>query len=266
MNILVTGASSGIGQAIALQLADEGHTVWGTSRRADRVPSHPRIQAIESDLSVPGSGTALARTTLEKAGAIDVVVNNAGYATFGSIECADGLDERLIFQVLVHSPLELTRALLPSMRAVRKGWIVNITSLSVLYPIPFMASYSAAKSAFSSFTSGLRTELQGQGIHVIEVQPGDIETPFNDAARRLEVGAAYEVPAQKAWDHIEKHLRGSPGPEMVARTVSRVLGSPHPPELARVGDFFQAGLSPLGHRLMPAWLREKTNRGYYGLS
>ncbi len=265
MNILVTGASSGIGQAIALRLAEEGHAVWGTSRKADRVPSHPRIQALASDLSLPGSGSELGRAALEKAGRIDVLVNNAGYANFGPIENASAEDERALFQVLVHSPLELARVLLPSMRSERRGWIVSITSLSVLYPIPFMASYSAAKAAFSSFTSGLRTEVSGQGIRVVEIQPGDIETACNDAARRMEIGNAYRKDAATAWEHIEKHLKGSPGPEMVARTVSRVLGSAHPPELARVGDFFQAGLSPLGHRLMPAWLREKTNRGYYGL-
>ena len=179
--IFLTGASSGIGLATAKLLAERGDEVWGTSRDIARIPQLPRLQAVRLDLGDNVSLGESFRAALHEAGHFDVVINNAGGGHFGPGELLAPDAVRAQFQTLVFAHIELCRLALASMRAHGSGRIINVTSLASRMPVPFMGAYNAAKAAMASFTMSLQLELEGSDIRVIDLQPADIHTEFNNA-------------------------------------------------------------------------------------
>src|SRR5205085_11466480 len=122
------------------------------------------------------------------------------------------------FQILVFAQIELCRLALASMRTKGKGRIINVTSLASRLPIPFMAAYNAAKAAMASFVMSLQLELAGSDVRVIDLQPADISTSFNDAVARTDGGdRRYTALVEHAWQVVDRNLRGAPKPELVAR-------------------------------------------------
>jgi short-subunit dehydrogenase len=204
---------------------------------------------------------------LREAGAFDGLINNAGDGAFGPLETMPAETARAQFQVLVDAPLELIQLALPKMRERGHGVILNITSLAAQFPIPFMAPYSAAKSALSVFTQGLRVELSNTSIHVVEVRPGDIHTPFHERTKKVAVTASAEDQRRMkaAWDTQVCNMATAPPPEHVARAVLRAITAPNPPPILVVGGFLQARVIPLTARLLPLRLLEWGLRQYYRL-
>src|ERR1041385_4818532 len=141
--VFLTGASSGIGLAIARLLTAHGCEVWGTSRDRKRLPELPGFHPVVMDLSQP---------SLPADVPFEVLINNAGAAVFGPLETLPVDLVREQFQLLVEGPLELIRLALPGMRARGVGTIINITSLAAQLPVPFMGPYNAGKAALSSLT------------------------------------------------------------------------------------------------------------------
>ena len=263
----LTGASSGIGLETATLLAQHGCEVWGTSRDISRLPQLPRFHPVRMDLASFDSireGFAIA---LREAGAFDALINNAGDGAFGPLEAMPAEMVREQFQVLVDGPLELIRLALPKMRERGCGVILNVTSLAAQFPIPFMAPYSAAKSALSLFTQGLRVELSNTSIHIVELRPGDIHTPFHERTKKAAVTASMEEQRRMkaAWDTQVRNMTAAPPPERVARAVLRVITTPNPPPILVVGGLFQARVTPLAARLLPLRLLEWALRQYYRL-
>jgi short-subunit dehydrogenase len=189
--VLLTGASSGIGRALAVQLADQGAILVLAARRADLLDEvaeeihavgHPRPIVIPTDLSERGSAATLCATAIEAlGGSIDVLVNNAGGNLTGPQSLiADSADARTVFEVNVWSPLALTAAVLPAMRAAGSGTIVNVTSTIQSVPLPLLGYYSASKAALAQATRSLRLELAETPIRVLEVVPGATDTALRD--------------------------------------------------------------------------------------
>ena len=163
-NVFLTGASSGIGLAIAKLVVAEGHEVWGTSRNLERIPKLPRLRPVRLDLDDPRSVEAAFNAALAEAGHFDVLINNAGSGHFGP---AENLSEREIasqFQILVFGQVQLMRLALRMMQARGEGLIINVTSLAGRLPVPFMAAYNAAKAALASFTMSIQLELAAARI------------------------------------------------------------------------------------------------------
>ncbi len=266
-NVFLTGASSGIGLETATLLTARGFEVWGTSRDTARLPKLPQFHAVSMDLMRPDSIRRGFAAALQEAGAFDVLINNAGDGAFGSLEAMPPEMVREQFQVLVDAPLELTRLALPGMRARGRGTIINVTSLAAQFPIPFMAPYSAAKSALSVLTEGLRVELFNTPIRVVEIRPGDICTPFHDRTKRIEGGANPEDERRlkSVWGTQLRNMAAAPPPDRVARAMLRVISAPDPPPVLVVGGLFQAWLAPLAARLLPLRLQEYVLRRYYRL-
>ena len=265
--VFLTGASSGIGLETARLLVQHGCEVWGTSRDVSRLPQLPRFHPVRMDLASCDSirqGFAMAQG---EAGAFDALINNAGDGAFGPLETMPAQMVRAQFQVLVDAPLELIRLALPKMRERGRGVILNVTSLAAQFPIPFMAPYSAAKSALSLFTQGLRVELSNTSIHVVELRPGDINTPFHERTKKVATAAsAGEQRRLKAvWDSQVRNMMAAPPPERVARAILRAITAPNPPPLLVVGGCFQARVTPLAARLLPLRLLEWALRQYYRL-
>jgi short-subunit dehydrogenase len=265
--IFLTGASSGIGLETAKLLTAQGFEVWGTSRDPARLPKLPRLHGVPMDLMEMDSIRQGFAAATQEAGAFDVLINNAGAGAFGAIEAMPAEIVREQFQVLVDAPLELIRLALPAMRESNRGTIINVTSLAGQFPIPFMAPYSAAKSALSVFTAGLRMELSNTLIRVVEIRPGDINTPFHDRTKR--VGATTDPEEERrqksAWETQLRNMAAAPRPDRVAQAVLRTITRANPPPVVVVGGLFQARLAPLGARLLPLRALEFVLRKYYRL-
>jgi short-subunit dehydrogenase len=267
IKVFLTGASSGIGLEIAKLLATEGYEVWGTSREPGRLPSLPNFHGVVMDLTDTASIRDGFARSLQQAGHFDVLINNAGYGYFGPVECQSAEIVREQFQVMVHGPLELIRLVLPSMRQRQRGRILNVSSLAAQFPIPYMGIYSATKAALASLSKSLRVELAHTPIRVVDVQPGDIRTPFHQATRRVDAvpGPADQTRIAGAWNTIDRNMAIAPSPECVAKAVLRVITSSNPPPVVKVGGLFQTKVAPLAARLAPQRLAEWVLRRYFGI-
>jgi len=267
-SVLVTGAGSGIGRAIAVRLTDAGYVVIGTVRdgeraralTADAAATSKPIRFLPLDLSSASSIASLA-VEVEAAGGVDIVVNNAGNGVFGAIEEVDATAVARQFEANVFGPLELTRRLLPGLRA-RKGQVIWIGSLAGRISLPFQAHYSAAKSAVSSLSDALRMELRPHGVRVTCVEPGDFATGFTGARQIFTVASSPYAPQHaRCLAAVEKQEREAPSPERVANLVERLCRMPDPPSSVPVGE--HARTLCLLLRLLPDRLREFIVRKTY---
>ena len=264
--IFLTGASSGIGLATAKLLAERGDEVWGTSRDPGRIPHLPRLHPVRMDLSDNVSLGESFRDALREAGHFDVVINNAGSGHFGPGEHLSAEAIHAQFQTLVFAHIELCRLALASMRNHRGGRIINVTSLASRLPVPFMAAYNAAKAAMASFVMSLQLEVGESDIRVIDLQPADIRTSFNDAVARTDGGdPRYTELVEHAWRVVDRNMQEAPGPDLVARHIAKLIDAKNPPARATVGGTFQAGIAPIIFRLLPQRVRLWALKKYYRL-
>ncbi|GES57093.1 NAD(P)-binding protein [Aspergillus terreus] len=212
----ITGASSGLGQALALEALNAGHSVIGTTRDVEKAQSSfPEFETrgglwLKLD---PGDAAAYDQVIqFSKEYSIDVVVNNAGYAFIGGIEDTSENEVRSQMEVNFYGPLRIVRALLPSMREKRSGNIVLISSGAGFIAKPGRGTYSASKFAIEAIHEALSQEVQTFGIKVLIVEPGAFRTPF--ASRVL-------TPAQYASaGGFSEAYRGTAVAQMVAATCN----------------------------------------------
>ena len=267
---LVTGAGSGIGQAVAQRLAQAGYRVIGTVRDAERAralteaarPIHGgQLEFVALELTSPDQVAALA-SSLERGGGVDLVVQNAGYGVFGAVETVDGAAVERQFAVNVLGPLELLRRLLPGLRA-RKGRIIWIGSLAGRISLPFQGHYSATKFAIAALSDALRMELRPHGVRVTCVEPGDFATGFTASRAVIDAASSPYANAHAAClAAAEKQEREGPSPDWVANVVERLARAANPPARVPVGE--NARLLCLLLRLLPDRVRELIVRKTYG--
>src|SRR6058998_1196242 len=179
--VFITGASSGIGLAMANLLVAEGHEVWGTSRNLERIPKMPRWHPVCLDLADRLSVEEAFKSALAEAGYFDVVINNAGAGHFDPAEFLPIETIASQFQILVFGQIQLIQRALRHMQTRGEGLIINVTSLASRLPVPFMGAYNAAKAALASYTMSIQLELGDSRVHIIDLQPGDISTQFNQS-------------------------------------------------------------------------------------
>lgn len=199
---LVTGASAGIGSAIARELAARGHTLVLVARRKDRLAAlaeelagehSVRAETISCDLSKPASRARLAGRISEFDLQVEVLVNNAGFATGGPFYESDPERELEQVRVLVEAPVALTSTFVPGMVRLRRGAILNVASTAGMQPMPYSAGYAAAKAYMLSFSEALHHELKGRGVTVTALAPGPVETDFwQIAGWQVQSGQSFE--------------------------------------------------------------------------
>lgn len=249
---------------MAEALTERGHDVWGTSRDVSRLPSFSHFHPVQLDLSAPDSIDTAFRSALVEASNFDVLINNAGSGHFGP---AENLSENEIanqFQVLVFGQLQLMRLALKAMPS--GGLIINVSSLAARLPVPFMAGYNSAKAALASFTMTMQLELQDRQVHIVDLQPGDICTDFNDAVRKSEKhDQRYQGSIAKTWDAVERNMKNAPKPTLVARRVCELINQTNPPPRLTVGDMFQTKIAPFIFRFLPQRVRIWGLKKYYGI-
>ncbi|MEA2704214.1 MAG: hypothetical protein QOD63_2159 [Actinomycetota bacterium] len=186
---VVTGASSGIGRATALELRRRGFTVYAAARRADRMSdlASEGISTAAMDVTDDASVTAGVERILAEAGRIDVLVNNAGYGSYGALEDVPLSEGRYQFEVNVFGLARLVQLVLPQMRERGRGRIINVSSMGGKIYEPLGAWYHATKFAVEGLSDSLRLELKPFGIDVVIVEPGSIRTEWGTiAADRVE--------------------------------------------------------------------------------
>ncbi|GAB3395624.1 oxidoreductase [Humibacter soli] len=181
---LVTGASSGIGEATARKLQSLGYTVYGAARRTERLKelASGGIRALAMDVTDDASMQAGMDQIVTDTGRIDVLVNNAGYGSYGALEDVDIDEGRRQFEVNVFGSIRLAQLALPHMRAQHSGTIVNITSMGGIIYTPLGGWYHGTKFALEALSDCLRLEVAPFGIDVVVIEPGAIATEWGDIA------------------------------------------------------------------------------------
>ena len=266
-NIFLTGASSGIGAALAELLLKEGFNVWGTSRSKSRLTRFPSLRPIEMTLEDPESVERAWRQALEEAEQIDFVIQNAGAGLFGAIEDVSLEETRRLWRVLVEGPLQLLQHAAEHLRPRREGVILGISSLAAELPMCFCAHYSAGKAAFSALLAGLWMELKPFGVQVIDFRPGDICTEFNDELPIvIPENSAYARWAEAARRVDQKSMKSAPPAALIARAILKLLRKKSVPFVVREGTFYQSVVAPIGNRLLPRSALLQSIRSHYGLT
>lgn len=249
--VLVTGCSSGIGRATAIEAARRGHHVFASARRREDVAelTAKGIETLALDVTEPASIAAGVGEALRAAGRIDALVNNAGYGQYGAVEDVSLEEWRAQFEVNFFGAIALLQAVLPAMRTARGGTVVNVSSVAGKVAIPFAGPYCASKHALEALSDALRVEVAPWRIRVVVVEPGPIETRFGERTRRATARIlATPGPYSQFYGHAERaseeqFQRGKRRPELVARVIVGALESPRPKTRYRV--------APLARILVP---------------
>ncbi|MFJ3056494.1 oxidoreductase [Herbaspirillum sp. NPDC087042] len=246
MNIkvaLVTGASSGIGEATALELKALGYTVFAAARRVERMRAlaNAGIHVLAMDVTDDVTMQAAIDEIIANSGRIDVLVNNAGYGSYGAVEDVSLAEARAQFDVNVFGAVRLTQLVLPHMRSQRRGTVVNITSMGGKIYTPLGAWYHGTKFALEAISDCLRLEVQPFGIDVVVIEPGGIKTEWAGiAANKLQEVSGKGAYASQAAAMAEAMIgessrkRQSP-PELIAETIGKAVSARRPRTRYAVG-------------------------------
>lgn len=263
---MVTGASSGFGRSIAVLLAQRGYKVYGTSRRpAGEVPACEGVEFIQMDVRDSGAVQASVAAIAGREGRIDIVVNNAGMGIGGALELASDEEVALQMDTNFGGCVNVCRAVLPHMRRQHSGTIVNLSSIGGVMGLPYQGYYSASKFAIEGFSEALAAEVEGYGIRVSLVEPGDFATGFT-ASRKCSVptrqSEAYGESFRRSLSIIEQEENGGLPPERLARKVVKIIECRRPHMRYVVANTEQR-LSVLLKKILPGRLFVKILRNYY---
>ena len=240
--ILVTGCSTGIGRATAVEAAARGHRVFASGRRREDLTDLAArgIDTLAIDVTDETSVAEGVAAVISRVGRIDALVNNAGYGQYGAIEDVSAAEWRRQFDVNLFGSLAVLRAVLPAMREARAGIVVNVSSVAGKISIPFAGPYCASKHALEAVSDALRVEVAPWKIRVVVIEPGPIGTRFGDRtrearARILGTAGPYSSFYANAERASEKEFqRGKRSPELVARVIVRAIESRSPRTRYRV--------------------------------
>lgn len=240
---LVTGASSGIGEATARRLADDGFVVYGAARRIDRLEPLAAygIVPLAMDVTDEASMTAGIDRILSERGRIDVLVNNAGYGSYGALEDVPLEEARRQFEVNVFGAARLMQLVLPHLRAQRSGTIINVTSMGGKIYTPLGGWYHATKFALEALSDCLRLEVAPFGVDVVVIEPGGIRTEWGaiaaDGLGATSGAGAYADQAEAVAATLggEGNSRFASDPSVIARAISKAASAGRPRTRYAVG-------------------------------
>lgn len=264
--VLVTGASSGIGKAVAEYLAQKGYIVYGTSRKSQVAggtageakkksednASGNTVKMLQMDVCSEESVKAAVEHVLAAEGELGIVVNNAGMGIAGSVEDTSSEEAFLQFDTNFFGVHRVIRQVLPAMRKQGRGLIINMSSVGAVFPIPFQSMYVASKAAIEGMSGSLRNELRPFGIKVSMVEPGDTKTGFTGSRVFVKAGgegSAYSKQSLKSIAVMEHDEQNGPDPVVVARVVGKVMNRKNPPLCVAVG--LQYKLMVFAKRIVP---------------
>jgi len=262
--VLVTGASSGIGRATALELLRAGHTVYGGARRVQSLDpvSASGGHAVAMDVTSDADLERVVQTILGQEGRLDVLVNNAGFGLYGAAEDVPLDQAGYQLEVNLFGPARLVQLVLPQMRERRSGTIVNVSSMGGEIAFPLGAWYHASKHALEAYSDALRQEVKRFGVDVVLIQPGLIKTEFggvtSNGVREISGHGAYRELAEglaKSTDAIYGKASKASEPSVVASTIRKAVETARPRPRYPVGYMARPLLTL--NRFLPARLFDR---------
>ncbi|MEV6303469.1 oxidoreductase [Actinoplanes sp. NPDC051861] len=245
---IVTGASAGIGAATSRLLHETGFRVYAVARRLDRMASLAAlgVHTVRADVTDDADLVALVDRVVTESGRIDVLVNNAGYGSFGALEDVPLDEARRQFEVNVFGAARLCQLVLPHLRARGGGRIINVSSIGARMYQPLGGWYHSTKYALEGLSDCLRVELEPLGIDVIMIQPGGIDTEFPRVAGERLLAAsgdgAYAEYARRYAASLASDARGISSPSVVAGAICRAATTRRPRARYAVGRGAKAAL------------------------
>lgn len=261
--VLITGGSSGIGKSIGEFLQDRGFTVFGTSRNPEHY-SNSKFPIVALDVTKTETISKCIDTVIGKASKIDVLINNAGAGITGPIEEIPEAEMKHNFNINFFGPINVIKAVLPTMREQNSGLIINITSIAGYMGLPFRGIYSASKGALELITEAFRMELKDFNIEMTNVAPGDFAT--NIAAGRYHApvlqGSPYEKKYGESLNMMDAHVDEGNDPKQMAEAVYKILNNTSPKIHYKVGAFMQK-FSIVLKRILPDKIYEKLLMNHY---
>ena len=278
--VLITGATDGLGKAAALLLAERGYRVFAAGRSAEKRAQLDAtakqqklpLETLELDVCDDGSVQAAVASVKEKAGAIDVLNNNAGLVYVGAVEDLRLEDWRRQFETNFFGVIRVTQAVLPQMRERRKGRILMMSSVSGFVTPPTQGAYSASKHAIEALSNALRHELYPFGIHTILIQPGYIVTNIQPTAmalaqtyqERFKSGPYAGIYASYLGSATSTRSKSKTTPEDCARIILKAIEAPRPK--ARYGVTSLATFAKLAKWLLTDSAADRLIRRRYGIT
>lgn len=263
--VLITGASSGIGKAIAEFLISKNYRVFGTSRNPSK-QSEGKFPLIALDVTKKETILSAVSQVISEAGKIDVLINNAGVGITGPLEETPDEEIKKAFDTNYFGPLNVIKAVLPEMRKNNGGLIINITSIAGYMGLPYRGIYSASKGALELTTEAFRMELRDFNIKMTNVAPGDFAT--NIAAGRYHApvleNSPYKEPYGNTLKLMNQHVDEGEDPGIMAESIYRIINTKDPRGHYKIGDRMQKFSIAL-KRILPDKMYEKLLLKHYKL-
>lgn len=263
--VLITGGSSGIGKSVGEYLQVKGYKVYGTSRNPDNYPDS-KFPIVALDVTKPETITTCVNDVLHKESKIDVLINNAGAGITGPIEEIPDSEIKRNFETNLFGPINVIKAVLPTMRSQNSGLIINITSIAGYMGLPYRGIYSASKGALELITEAFRMELKEFNIEMTNVAPGDFAT--NIAAGRYHAPILEGSPYQEKYGNtlrtMDEHVDEGNDPQQMANAIFRIIETNKPKIHYKVGAFMQK-FSIVLKRILPDKVYEKLLMNHYKL-
>lgn len=264
---IVTGASSGIGEATARRLHDLGYRVYAAARRLDRMAglADLGVIAVSTDLTDDAAMVSLVDRVIGETGRIDVLVNNAGYGSYGALEEVPMDEARRQVEVNLFALARLTQLVIPHMRDRRSGTVVNVSSIGGRFGEPLGGWYHATKFAVEGLSDSIRGELAPFGIDVVVIEPGGIRTEWGPIAAagllKLSGEGPYTEQARRHASVLAAGDTSGSSPDVVARAIGRAVTARRPRTRYAVGS----GAKPilLAAWLLPDRLMDRVVTGFY---
>jgi len=259
--VLITGASAGFGKRVAEKLLDEGYTVYAAARRVEKMRDIEAKAAhiLKMDVTDTASVDAGVSQMIDEQKQIDVLFNNAGYGSYGTVECIPLEEIQRQYDVNVFGMARLIKAVLPHMRERRSGLIINTASIVGHFSAPILGWYASTKHAVEAMSDAMRMEVKHLGIDVVMIEPGVVKTEFEEVAfatlDSVEHPEDYKVLVAASRKCYENSYKKGPGPESTADAVLKAIKAKRPKY--RYATTTDAKLLPMARRLLGDWLFDK---------
>lgn len=260
--ILITGASTGLGESMAIYLAQRGYTVYGTSRQAGL--SKAPFKMLTMDVVDPESIRHVVDQILQKEGRLDVLINNAGLGIAAPVELLSLTDVQRVFDTNILGVIRMVQVALPVMRQQRSGLIINISSIAAEAGLPYRGAYSASKAAVERLTEALRLELAPFGVQVCSVQPGGTRTDINKNRLRATLAEdnVYKATFDRTYELIDQSVSEGIEPNVFGPLIDTIINSSQVQRLYRVGKPLEK-FSVLLKHILPTVVYERMIRKHY---
>jgi short-subunit dehydrogenase len=263
--VLITGGSSGIGKSVGEYLQTKGFKVYGTSRNPQNYPES-KFTIVALDVTKLKTISNCIDEVLEHESQIDVLINNAGAGITGPIEEIPDEEIKRNFETNLFGPINVIKAVLPTMRSQRSGLIINVTSIAGYMGLPYRGIYSASKGALELITEAFRMELKDFNIEMTNVAPGDFAT--NIAAGRYHAPVLDHSPYKEKYGNslkmMDDHVDEGSDPQQMADAIFKIIQTKKPRTHYKVGAFMQK-FSIVLKRILPDKIYEKLLMNHYKL-